>query len=30
LPIVSDVEAMAFYNSSFKLHRPTETFPFEA
>lgn len=29
LPIVGDVEAIAFYNSSFKLHRPTETHPFE-
>jgi acetoacetate decarboxylase len=27
LPIVSDVEAVAFYNSAFKLHRPIETFP---
>jgi acetoacetate decarboxylase len=30
LPIVGDVEAVAFYNSAFKLHRPTETFPIEA
>ena len=29
LPIVGNVETVAFYNSAFKLHRPTETFPFE-
>jgi acetoacetate decarboxylase len=28
LPIVGDVKATAFYNSSFRLHRPTETYPF--
>ncbi len=27
LPIVGAVEATAFYNSSFRLRRPTETFP---
>jgi acetoacetate decarboxylase len=30
LPIIGDVEAVAFYNSAFNLQRPTETFPFEA
>lgn len=30
LPIVGDVDALAFYNASFHLRRPTETFPFEA
>jgi acetoacetate decarboxylase len=30
LPIIGDVEAFAFYNSAFKLNRPTETFSFEA
>src|SRR6266446_548306 len=28
LPIVGDVKATAFYNSAFRLHRPTETYPF--
>ncbi len=28
LPIVGDVEAIAFYNSAFRLRRPTETYPF--
>ncbi len=27
LPILSDVEAIAFYNSAFRLRRPTETYP---
>jgi len=27
LPIVGAVEAIAFYNSAFRLHRPTETYP---
>jgi acetoacetate decarboxylase len=30
LPIVGDVEAVAFYNSAFNLRRPSETFPFDA
>jgi acetoacetate decarboxylase len=30
LPIIGDVEAVAFYNSAFNLQRPTETFPLEA
>jgi len=30
LPIVGDVKATAFYNSVFRLHRPTETYPFNA
>ena len=30
LPIVGDVKATAFYNSAFRLHRPTETYPFIA
>jgi len=30
LPIVGDVEAVAFYNSAFNLERPTEMFPLEA
>ena len=30
LPIVGSVEAIAFYNSSFRLRRPTETYPFNA
>jgi acetoacetate decarboxylase len=30
LPIVGDVEATAFYNSAFRLRRPTETYPFNA
>ena len=30
LPIVGSVEATAFYNSSFRLRRPTETYPFSA
>ncbi len=28
LPILGDVEAIAFYNSAFRLIRPTETYPF--
>lgn len=28
LPIVGAVEAVAFYNSAFRLRRPTETYPF--
>ncbi|MGU3285130.1 acetoacetate decarboxylase family protein [Methylobacterium mesophilicum] len=27
LPVVGAVEATAFYNASFRLHRPTETYP---
>jgi len=30
LPIVGGVEATAFYNSSFRLRRPTKTYPFDA
>ena len=30
LPIVGNVEATTFYNSSFRLRRPTETYPFSA
>ena len=30
LPIVGAVEAIAFYNSAFRLRRPTETYPFNA
>jgi acetoacetate decarboxylase len=30
LPIVGHVEATAFYNSSFRLRRPTETYSFNA
>ncbi len=30
LPITGAVEAIAFYNSAFRLRRPTETYPFDA
>jgi acetoacetate decarboxylase len=30
LPIIRDVEAVAFHNAAFNLQRPTETFPLEA
>ena len=30
LPIIGDVEAVAFYKSAFNLQRPTETFPLDA
>jgi acetoacetate decarboxylase len=30
LPITGAIEAIAFYNSAFRLRRPTETYPFDA
>ena len=30
LPIVGAVEATAYYNAAFRLHRPTETYPLGA